>query len=278
MSPEQTGQPARTHRWQAKSCAAGRYGVGVADWEVWRQDDNGNRFRVAGHPDRIGALAQMLALESGYEHKQLYWVAGPPQTSCATNRDLYLRLLAEGERMRGTGRGLRQFLLAWWSVSRPLADRERLDLDTVAAMVAAAATVPPPPMPPAWRTTRYAPVADPRGHADWEAVVQSQVADLADFADQGPLDAYAAFGVTAPRPPGCRRATDARWYNFDPRGYLECGMAGSLGGWDEADGTRRAVPGPVVPLTPEPEPGERTLDGLGWDDLARLAICGQEYE
>src|SRR5687768_14787290 len=153
----------------------GGYGVGVAGWEVWRQDDNGNRFRIAGHSERIDAMAQMLALESGYEHKQLYWVAGPSRPSCATNRDLYLRLLAEGERMSGTGRGLRQFLLAWWLVSRPLADRERLDLDTVAAMVAAAATIAPPQMPPAWRTTRYAPVVDPGGYADWEAIVQSQV-------------------------------------------------------------------------------------------------------
>jgi hypothetical protein len=74
-------------------------------------------------------------------------------------------------------------------------------------MVAAAGTVPPPPLPAAWRTARFAPVDEPVGYAGWEAVVQSQVADLADLADQGPLDEYAAFGIDAPRPPGCVRAT-----------------------------------------------------------------------
>ena len=76
----------------------------------------------------------------------------------------------------------------------------------------------------------------------------SQIADLADFADQGPLDEYAYSGVNAPRPPDCVRATYWRWYNHDPQGYLECGMAGSLGGWDEDDDLRKPVPGPVVPL------------------------------
>jgi hypothetical protein len=69
-----------------------------------------------------------------------------------------------------------------------------------------------------------------------------------------------------------------RWCNFDPRAYLECGTAGSLGGWREDDGLRRPVPGPVVPLVPEPEPGERAVPSLHWGDLAQLARCGQEYE
>jgi len=51
-----------------------------------------------------------------------------------------------------------------------------------------------------------------------------------------------------------------------------------LGGWDEGDGVRKPVPGPVVPLAPEPDPGERIVDALSWAVLAHLAICGQEYE
>jgi hypothetical protein len=50
--------------------------------------------------------------------------------------------------------------------------------------------------------------------------------------------------VTAPRTAE-GRATDSRWYNFDPATYLECGLAGTFG---------------------------------GWDDLADFALCGQEYE
>ena len=63
-----------------------------------------------------------------------------------------------------------------------------------------------------------------------------------------------------------------------PLGKFTCGMAGSLGGWDEGDGLRQPVPGPVLPLMDEPEPGERPIGALDWADLAALAHCGQEYE
>jgi len=184
----------------------------------------------------------------------------------------------EGERMNATGRSLEEFLRAWWRVSHALPSEGRFDLDTVAAMVVAARAVDPPPLSRAWRSASFRYVEEPASYADWEALVLSQIADLADFADQGPLDEYAYFGVDAPRPDGCVRATDVRWYNFDPKGYLECGMAGSLGGWDEDDGVRKAVPGPVVPLVREPEPGERSVAAIGWAELAELARSGQEYE
>ncbi|WP_256370798.1 hypothetical protein [Micromonospora sp. KC721] len=38
----------------------------------------------------------------------------------------------------------------------------------------------------------------------------SQIADLADFTDQEPLNQYARFGIDAPRPARCVRATDLR--------------------------------------------------------------------
>ena len=148
----------------------------------------------------------------------------------------------------------------------------------VAAMVSAAGVVDAPPLSDTWRTASFRYVDQPCCYADWEAIVLSQIADLTDLADQGPLDEYSYFGTDAPRADGCVRATGARWYNFDPRAYLGCGVAGSLGGWDEEDGIRRPVPGPVLPLTEEPEPGECDVDTLDWADLAQLARCGQEYE
>ena len=84
----------------------------------------------------------------------------------------------------------------------------------------------------------------------------SQIADLADLDAAGPLDEHAHLGVNAPRPPGCKRATPGRWYNFDPRAYLEGAIAGTLGS----------------------EPGERALPELSWADLVDLAVCGQIYE
>lgn len=81
-------------------------------WTVWRQDDNGNRYPVSGHDDRIDALARVLVLESGVVHKQTYWVDGPSASVCATNRDLYVRLVDAGERMAAAGRSLDKFLRA----------------------------------------------------------------------------------------------------------------------------------------------------------------------
>ncbi|MBO0871274.1 MAG: hypothetical protein J2P15_22195 [Micromonosporaceae bacterium] len=256
------------------------YRVRVARWELWRQDDNGDQVRVSTHEDRIEALARLLALQAGPAHKQTYWLSGPPGPVCRTNRDLYLRLLTAADRIRAAGRSLDEFLRAWLVVGKVVADRTRLDLDTVAAMVTAAATVPPPPLPAAWRTASHpdADIDDASATFDsWQSVIRSQVADLADLADQGPLDQDAYFGIDLPRPLGRRRATARRWYNFDPHGYLECGMAGTLGGWDTDDGQRVPVPGPVDPTVPE-DPGEYTVDSLTWADLTLLAIQGQRYE
>jgi hypothetical protein len=44
-------------------------------WEVWRQDDNGNRYLVSAHPDEAAARRRVAELESGVAHKQTYWVS-----------------------------------------------------------------------------------------------------------------------------------------------------------------------------------------------------------
>jgi hypothetical protein len=246
-----------------------QYGATV-EWEVREPEE---RRRISVHRDRVEALAVVLGAAPGSRE-----LTGPPGPVCVTNRDLYARLVEAGDDMNTAGRTLAEFLRSWWQVGRPMAGRTGLDLDTVAAMVTAAATAEPPPVFPEWRTSSYPLTSEPASYGDWEKVVLSQIADLADFADAGSLDRFAYFGVDAARPPDVVRATGARWYNFDPRGYLECGMAGSLGGWDESDGLRKPVPGPVVPLKPEPAPGEHPLGVLSWADLAALAICGQTYE
>lgn len=45
-----------------------------AVFEVWRQDDNGNRYLVSAHPDRDAAEAAVATMEAGVQHKQLYYV------------------------------------------------------------------------------------------------------------------------------------------------------------------------------------------------------------
>jgi hypothetical protein len=241
----------------------------VTRWEVWRQDDNGNQFRIESVADRVAALARVLAFESGPVHKQTYWVQGPSTPACGTNRELYRRVVDEGERMTAAGRSLEEFLRAWWTVGRALPVEGPFDLDTVAAMIAAAAMVEPPPLSVTVRSASFRYVEEPATRADWEAIVLSQIVDLADFADHGSLDELAYFGVDAPRPEGCERATGGRWYNFDPRGYLECGMAGSLVHPQRADRLDRAGAGLRGTGCP---PGQGSLGGGDRVDRVGLAL------
>ncbi|MFI6519271.1 hypothetical protein ACIBF1_27210 [Spirillospora sp. NPDC050679] len=246
-------------------------------WDVMRQDDNGNEHHMTTHDSRVSALAQVLVMESGVVHKQMYWVAGPPGPAVRTNRDLYLHFLHLGQQARSASWSLSAFLRALWKVSAPLSARADLEPDEVAAMFAAAATVPPAEYDPAWSARDLSlPGDEPEGYADWERVLLSQLADLEDFltAPPGPR---ARFGVRAPRPPGSgRRATPPTWYNFDPATYLECAVAGSLGGWDAADGAR--VPLPGGPGEPPVRSYVREITTMSWADLARIAVCGQMYE
>ena len=45
----------------------------LAGWELWRQDDNGNRFRIARFAVREQADAEQRRFEA-LGHKQTYWV------------------------------------------------------------------------------------------------------------------------------------------------------------------------------------------------------------
>lgn len=47
--------------------------------ELWRQDDNGNRFLVGTFADRAAA-EQRLAELTHVQHKQTYWITENPKT------------------------------------------------------------------------------------------------------------------------------------------------------------------------------------------------------
>ncbi|HST58007.1 MAG TPA: SPOR domain-containing protein [Longimicrobium sp.] len=42
-------------------------------WELWRQDDNGNRFRITRFATEAQADAEKRRFEA-LAHKQIYWV------------------------------------------------------------------------------------------------------------------------------------------------------------------------------------------------------------
>src|SRR5262249_54029097 len=110
----------------------------------------------------------------------------------------------------------------------------------------------------------------------------SQIVDLHQMAANGQLeDKYRYFGIDAPR--------GGRWYNFDPRGFLECAVAGSFGGWQEGDDTGRDyVPGLAAAgdadgniIAVDPRSIETPVDALPpitWDAFAELLFTGQIYE
>ncbi|MBW8487126.1 hypothetical protein [Actinomadura parmotrematis] len=245
----------------------------MGTWELMRQDDNGVEYPMGSHASRAGALARLLVFESGVPHKQTYWVAGPAEPVLRTNRDLYLHLLRLGQDLRAASWSLSGYLRGLWRAAGPLADRDELSPDDVAALFSAAQLVPPVPYNGAWTVTDFTlPRGEPSSHADWERVVLSQIAYLEDFVT-APPGPRARFGADAPRPPGSgRRATPARWCNFDPATYLECAVAGSVGGWDAGDGAREPRAG-----GPARSP-VRDLAPFGWGDLCRMLACGQLYE
>lgn len=43
------------------------------DWQLWRQDDNGNRFLVDSFSDRAAAQSRLEVLQA-VPHKQFYWI------------------------------------------------------------------------------------------------------------------------------------------------------------------------------------------------------------
>jgi hypothetical protein len=105
------------------------------EWELWRQDDNGARFRIRGYADRVAAFAGLLVIESGMPHKQVYWVEGPRTPACLTlaaAADLIEGLTADREPSPTA------FVAAFQQVGVSLRNDRELSPDTVAAAFRAA--------------------------------------------------------------------------------------------------------------------------------------------
>jgi len=49
-------------------------------FELWRQDDNGNRFLVGVFTDRTGAELRLAELTLN-PHKQTYWITEKPSSA-----------------------------------------------------------------------------------------------------------------------------------------------------------------------------------------------------
>jgi len=52
----------------------------MKNWQLWRQDDNGNQFLVGDYPSKNLAERRLTELMRGH-HKQIYWINEPAVSS-----------------------------------------------------------------------------------------------------------------------------------------------------------------------------------------------------
>ncbi len=181
-----------------------------------------------------------------------------------SNRDLYacltaLKVLRDLESYLRALLGLGQEFAAYHPAREPTPAE-------VATLFMTAAAAPAIELDPAWHG-RPPPWEEPRprGLARFEAILIHQILDLQAMRSRGQLDdSNRYFGLDAP--------SGARWYNFDPTSYLECGTSGSVGGWaDDAE---------ILLITP-PElvaEDDESRRSFGWEGVCDLLVCGQIYE
>ncbi len=183
------------------------------------------------------------------------------QIGMPTNRDLYQ--LVTGFK---TDRSLEEYLRAMWALGTA-SYGEMIDANGVCEILTRAVTADAPPFQEAWRA-RFSTPPKPSGEfvVDWECTILFQITELRAMAEDGTLESkYRYFGVVSP--------SGGSWYNFDVVTYLECGVRGTVGGF-EAD--------EVVVLVPDPDGDDDSaifeLADFGWEAFTDLLWCGQYYE
>ncbi len=198
-----------------------------------------------------------------------------------TNRDFYLFMISLGDRYKTIQRSLEEYLRCLWRLLSLYRDADGVSVTTFAALLAEAFTSEPAFFDDRWRH-RPVPGDEEDSYEAVEALLLGQVVDLREMEEAGTLaDDLRYFGAKAPR--------GSDWYNFDPCTYLECGAAGTLGGWGECDDSedlpiRRAPDdtdsegaGPAsVPAKAKEPP--TPLSWLGWAEVFSFLWLGQNYE
>ena len=198
-------------------------------------------------------------------------------TTIKTNADLYVRVMAILKARKKSSQSLQHYLLRLWELLSLRQGASPLRLGEFASMLDAAFDGEPVvDVGELERAAKDDSLAGPLQQ------LARQVVDLRQMAKAGTLaDEMRFFGIDAP--------SGARWYNFEPHGYIECGLAGSLGGWTPAANSgRQLVPGPVAVMkadgtigSADPEELVEPIVGLEhitWDDLEEFLWAGQNYE
>ena len=179
-----------------------------------------------------------------------------------TNRDLYQFVAGLREHHARASRSLEDYLKTLWRLCPGDAP---LSLPWFAGVLEAALREPVPAFDPAWLQRDR---VDDSARTRWESTILAQIVDLHEMALAGTLTwEHRGGGMDAPR--------GSRWYNFEPPGYLECAVAGTVGGWHAADSTGRvALPlGAVIDDDPTV-----VIERVDWDLFDNFLCAGQIYE
>ncbi len=166
--------------------------------------------------------------------------------------------------------------------SERFSESDSLSLASFYDLISDAFTRDIPAFDPSWREQNDSLPNDREDYIGFGATLIRQIVDLREMKEAGILDEeYRYFVVNSPR--------NARWYNFDPFGYLECGCAGSLDGWEPDDESgRQFVPGQVAVVGEDgsienvnPQDLHRPvveLPVVTWDQIQDFINCGRVYE
>ena len=183
-----------------------------------------------------------------------------------TNRDIYLLATSFETKYGDNLPSLEEYLRSLWQIVLQ-AQVSSPSLEQVAEWLEAAFTTEPPAFDPEWMKRARNHPSSLQTRDDWENLILFQIADLRRMADAGQLEnEHRYYGIDSP--------SGARWYNFDPLTYLECGVRGALGGYEENE---------VIVLASLPE-GQSAdspvheIDDLGWDGFSAILECGRVYE
>lgn len=176
-----------------------------------------------------------------------------------TNRDLYRFAVGFRERAEQTDRSLEDYLLALWSLARPLRHQPAIPVGTFIRMLEDALTAPAPPFRETWRDLPdEVGQNEPPGPGKWEAVMIRQIRDLREMAEAGMSPGPDMFLLTAPR--------GSPFYHSDPGSFVEAGIGYHFKGWQRED---------------EPEPSAADLfpvDEVTWHDFTEILLEGQWNE
>jgi HEAT repeat protein len=200
---------------------------------------------------------------AGYRKKSPEYLEN---TMVMTNRDVYLLVTGFETTYGDNPPSLEEYLRSLWRIVSQ-SQVTSPSLEQVAKWLTAAFAVGPPPIDPEWmKRTKNLPSSF-QTYDNWEHLILFQIADLRRMADAGQLkDEQRYYGITSP--------SGHRWYNFDPFTYLECGVRGALGGYEEDE---------VIVLIPPPEGQSANspvheIDNLGWEGFSAILECGRVYE